>query len=222
MAKRTEKELALRLRREGKSYAEIRTQVPVTKSTLSLWLREHPLSAEQMRAVRDLNPRRIENYRKTRQAQPDRVWQSALMKARRDMGTLSKREQLMAGFFLYWAEGTKADPWQVALANTDPAVARYFVGWLKLLGVNRDQLKIKLHLYKDMDIERETMYWSKQVAIPVKQFIKPYIKNSRLSDLTYKNGFGHGTCNALYGNREMKDYILASIQYLRESTGTHP
>lgn len=222
MAKSAEKERALKLRQKGKSYAEIRSQVPVSKSTLSLWLREHPLSAEQMRAVRDLNPRRIENYIKTCRERRERKWQAVLVTARQDIGELSERERLLVGFFLYWAEGTKAAPGQVALANTDPAMARSFIDWLLLLGVKRDQLRIKLHLYKDMDVGKESAYWSKQLAVPLKHFCKPYVKSSRLSELTYKNGFGHGTCNVMYGNSKMRDYVLAGIQYLRESTGMHP
>lgn len=40
------RELAVDLRLEGRSYREIATVVPVAKSTLSLWLRDVPLTDE--------------------------------------------------------------------------------------------------------------------------------------------------------------------------------
>ena len=42
-----EKQKAIKLRREGKSYSEILQVVKVAKSTLSLWLREVGLSVPQ-------------------------------------------------------------------------------------------------------------------------------------------------------------------------------
>ncbi|TMK81614.1 MAG: hypothetical protein E6G46_07395, partial [Actinobacteria bacterium] len=39
--------VARRMRKEGRSYREIRAEVPVSKSTLSLWLKDVPISEEQ-------------------------------------------------------------------------------------------------------------------------------------------------------------------------------
>ena len=44
------REEAIALRRGGLSYREIRDQLPVSKSTLSLWLRDVPLTEEQRHA----------------------------------------------------------------------------------------------------------------------------------------------------------------------------
>ncbi|MDO8492325.1 MAG: hypothetical protein Q7S34_01635 [bacterium] len=47
ISKLKEKEIAIKLRREGKSYREILEQIPVAKSSLSLWLRDVGLSKRQ-------------------------------------------------------------------------------------------------------------------------------------------------------------------------------
>src|SRR5207249_316451 len=47
LAKPVERERAIELRRHGLSYREIRAQVPVAKSTLSLWLRQVGLAKAQ-------------------------------------------------------------------------------------------------------------------------------------------------------------------------------
>src|SRR6187549_3992535 len=45
------RETALAMRQEGRSYREIRAVVGVSKSTLSLWLRDVPLSEDQRLAL---------------------------------------------------------------------------------------------------------------------------------------------------------------------------
>jgi transposase len=42
-----EKEKAIELRRQGYSYKDILAQVPVAKSSISLWLQNLPLTAEE-------------------------------------------------------------------------------------------------------------------------------------------------------------------------------
>ena len=46
-----EKQRALALRRQGWSYNDILKEVGVSKSTLSLWLRDVPLADEQIAAL---------------------------------------------------------------------------------------------------------------------------------------------------------------------------
>jgi hypothetical protein len=43
----TEKEKAIKLRKSGATYSEVLREVPVSKSTLSLWLRDVGLSKTQ-------------------------------------------------------------------------------------------------------------------------------------------------------------------------------
>jgi transposase-like protein len=48
MAKRDIKEKVLQLRAEGKSYSQIREVITVSKSTLSVWLKNKPLTPSQL------------------------------------------------------------------------------------------------------------------------------------------------------------------------------
>ncbi len=47
MSKNSQKEKAIALRRKGLSYSEILKEIPVAKSTLSLWLRSVGLAKKQ-------------------------------------------------------------------------------------------------------------------------------------------------------------------------------
>ena len=52
---------AITMRLSGMSYSQIKEVVPVSKSTLSVWLENYPLSQERIRELRDLSPKRIES-----------------------------------------------------------------------------------------------------------------------------------------------------------------
>src|SRR3989344_6226469 len=205
MARRKEREKATSLRLKGKSYSEIKKILGISKGTLSGWLQKYPLSKEQIRQLRDLNPRRIENFRNTmRKKREDRL-QKAYLRAKTKIGLLHDREIFLTGFFLYWAEGTKTTKYTTALANTDPSMLKFFIEWLQLLGVDKNKLKIRLQLYTDMDIRKQTLFWSRELRLPLSCFRKPYIKKSKLERIKYKGGFGQGTCNVIFGNRDVND-----------------
>ena len=219
MARFADKEKARALRAKGKSYSEIKETLKVGKGTLSAWLNDMPLSSDQIRLLRDLNPRRIEHFRETMRKKREVRLQSAYVRVRKDIGKLSRRDLLIAGFYLYWGEGNKSSRGQVGISNTNPEIILTFIDWVRLLGISRRKLSVKLHLYHDMDVKKEIMYWSETLSIPESQFRKPYIKTSLLTGLTYKNGYGHGTCNVLFENIALWEYITMALKYIGEQ---HP
>ena len=160
MARREDRENARQMRAKGKSYSEIRARLKVSKGTLSVWLHDMPLSPQQIRLLRDLNPRRIENYRATMARKREAKFLVAYEQAKSDIGTLSERELFLSGLYLYWGEGTKSSKGVVAVANTDPSLVLSFLEWFDIMGVPRSRLKVRLHLYKDMNIQKEMYFWS--------------------------------------------------------------
>lgn len=220
MASKKDKAKAIKMRLDGKTYSEIKAKLGLSKSTLSDWLHKYPLSQERMKEVRDCNPRRIENFRKTMRKKREVEITSAYINSSNHVGNITKREVLIAGYFLYWAEGVKTTKTSISLANTDPAMVRFFIEWLVALGVPKSKLRVRLHLYDDMDIEKEISFWIKEVGVPKSQFRKSYIKHSKLANVKYaKGGFGHGTCNIIFGSREFADKVFMSIRYIRNKYG---
>ena len=87
--------------------------------------------------------------------------------------------------------------------------------WLDLVGIKKEKIKISLHLYCDMDIKESIEFWVKELDIPINQFRKPYIKKSPQSNITYKAGFGHGTCNIIVENRDLSECVKMSLKYIQ-------
>ncbi len=214
MARKIDKQKATAMRRKGMSYSQIKEKIKVSKSTLSGWLSDMPLSEKRIRELRADSPIRIERYRNTMRAKKEVRLNEVYKKVSHDIGGLSKRDLFLAGLFLYWGEGTKAQNSLVAITNTNPSLIKFFIKWLKLFGVENKDLKVKLHLYSDMNIKESLDFWSKELKIPLGQFYKPYIKKTDSKLITYKNGFGKGTCSVILGSRDLWEYIMMSIKYI--------
>ena len=215
MARRKDKEIAIKMRLSGASYSQIKEKLIVSKSTLNYWLSEYPLSDERIKELRDNNPKRIENYRNTmRKKREDRL-EKVYEKVGKDISKLSKREIFIGGLFLYWGEGLKVRNGKVELANTDPKMIKFFMKWLNGFGISKNKLKVRLQLYSDMNIQKERHFWLKELKLSKQQFNKEYVKNSKFSEITYKKNFNHGTCNISYSGQEFQDYILQGIEYVK-------
>ena len=184
---------------------------------MSNWLAPFPLSEKRIRELRDNSPIRIERYRNTMRKKKEIRLHRVYKKVSKDIGSLSKRDLFLAGLFLYWGEGTKSQEATISLTNTNPAMLKLYIKWLGLFNVKRKNLKVKLHLYSDMNIEQSIAFWSKELKIPISQFHKAYIKKTNSKLLTYKNGFGKGTCSVIFGSKPLWEYIMMGLKYIGEN-----
>lgn len=214
-ALRKEKSEAIRMRQEGASYSQIRQKVSVSKSSLSLWLQNLPLSNERINELRGRNAVRIERYRETRRRTRESRWATVRESIAKEFPKFTDRELLIAGLFLYWGEGGKTKLATTTLSNTDPAMLLFFIRWLALLGVSKNRLRVHIHLYADMNVQKELRYWSRVLGLPQSSFRKPYIKQSNRTDLTYAQKFTHGTCNVIFENRDVSEYVLQALGHIR-------
>lgn len=218
MARIKDKSKAIELRKKGMSYSQIKAELGISKSTLSGWLCNMPLSEKRIKELQADSPMRIERCRNTKMRKRQDRLNSVYEIVARDIGKFSKRDLFLAGLFLYWGEGTKVNKYLTAFTNTDPVMVKFFVKWITTcFDIKKEDLDILLHLYEDMNIESATKFWSKELDIPLGQFKKPYVKASKLSGLTYKNGFGKGTCNVRIGGRNLAEYVSQALKYMRDS-----
>lgn len=201
------------------SYSQIKKTLGVSKSTLSYWLRDYPLSKERINELRGRSETRIEKFRETMKRKRERRLNGFYREEKRKWLPLSKRELFIAGLFLYWGEGGKTVRQTISLNNTDPQVMKFTLYWLiEALEIPEEKIRVYLHLYSDMDIRKEMGFWSKELKIPLSRFVKPYIKESKKADIDHK-GFGHGTCGLLVCDTRLKERILMSIKAIADYYG---
>jgi len=216
MARFIDRQKAIQLRIKGKSYSQIKKIIGVSKSTLSYWLKDHPLSEERIRELK-LDPRRIEKYRATRLRQKQERFNKVYQEEKKNLLPFTMRDLFIAGLFLYWGEGTKTSEARLSVSNTNPAVLKFFITWLrKVFNVPLKKIKIYLHLYSNMSTKREMDFWSKTLSIPLNQFQKPYIKISSSKNINHKGVFGHGTCNVIVGDARLREKVLANLKIIED------
>lgn len=211
------KDEAIRLRLKEESYSQIKEKIKVSKSTLSLWLRDYPLSKKRIRELRNLNEKRIERFRASMLNKRINRLKETYNQEKNRILPLSGRDLFLAGLFLYWGEGLKKGNALSSVSSSDPSIIKFSIKWFsKIFLVPIKKIKIKLHLYKDMNIKNEIKFWSKELKIPQNQFSKPYIKNSNYRSINYKRSFGHGTCNINIGNAKLSEKILSEIKVISD------
>jgi DNA-binding transcriptional ArsR family regulator len=110
---------AEKLRKEGLSYNEISKKVGVSKSTLSLWLREMPVTIEQNKILLDRrgNTSNRDYWQKKRKLVYDQFLPPL------------DNPKFAFGVALYWGEGTKWNTSTVAMTNADVGILLSFVRW---------------------------------------------------------------------------------------------
>ncbi len=115
---------ARELRAQGLDYDDIAAALGVSKSSVSLWVRDMPrperLSYEECRK-RSAEGSRLywETERPAREARREEVRAAAAGQ----IGVLSKREILIAGAIAYWCEGAKSKPHRATGAASSSSTA---------------------------------------------------------------------------------------------------
>lgn len=217
MARFHDRQKALSLRKQGKSYSQIKKILRVSKSTLSYWLREYPLSKKRIGMLRDYNEKRIEKFRETMRKKREKRLEKTYKIQKKLILPLNKRNVFIAGLFLYWGEGTKCRKDGLSLSNSDPAIIKFFIHWLdKNLKIPKNKIRVELHLYQDMNIDKEIKFWSKTLKIIRSQFTHPYIKETSSKKINHKGSFGHGTCNVRINNALLAEKIFMSLKAISD------
>jgi len=182
-AKLTQKERAIALRKEGKTYNEILAVVPVAKSTLSLWLRDVGLSKPQKQHISEL--RRAAQRRGAAARRNARESHEAQLveEARAQITSMTKQELLLIGTALYWAEGAKAKPHNVSqrldFSNTDVRMLLVYLIWLRtILHVTDDRLRFSLYIHENARtrISEVKQYWATALNFKPSQIEYIYFK----------------------------------------------
>ena len=216
------KKKAIALRKQGKSYSEIRELVDVSQSTLSLWLRSVELSPKQKRSLIE---RRLRGaWMSGGKANHDKRIANSLRtieQSWKESRELSKDPFFVLGLGLYWAEGTKHDE-HFRFTNSDPLMIQAFLIWLRrYCNVSESSIRAQLHIHSLHSRENAEEYWSRISGIPISQFIKTYIKQTSLGQR--KNKLYEGTFVISLGSVELHRKVVGWKYGMLEANGViHP
>lgn len=169
-SKTKERQFAEQLRLNGLSYGEIIQQIPVTKSTLSVWLSKIKLQPAQHQRIKLLFKTGQRAGADTRRE--ERINKTSLLRneASNDFSSLSLDPFFNFGLSLYWAEGTKQKPWNISarvqFSNSDPLAIMAMRKWFKKYTQNKDSDFIYgLYIHETASVDLSRQVWADKLHI---------------------------------------------------------
>jgi transcriptional regulator with XRE-family HTH domain len=172
---------ARELRTQGLDYEEIAGRLSVSKSSVSLWVRDMPwperLSYEECRK------RSVEGSRAfwaTERPAREAKREEARAAACAEIGELSRRDILIAGAIAYWCEGSKSKPHQlrerVLFINSDPGLIKFFLRFLAAAGVQPTQMRFRVYIHETADVAAAEEFWARITNTEPRTFYKIVFK----------------------------------------------
>jgi transcriptional regulator with XRE-family HTH domain len=166
--KLVEQQRARELRAQAWTLPDIAAELGVSKSSVSLWVRDVEFTP---------NPRRHNHWTRSNphplQVAKEREIEQLRIEGAERIGILSEREFLVLGLALYAGEGSKTRS-TLNFANSDPRLIFVFTSWLRrFFPVDEAQFRVRLYLHEGLDLDAAQAFWSGLTGIPVSQFYKP-------------------------------------------------
>jgi Homeodomain-like domain len=180
--KREEREIARRLRAEyGLPVKEIARRIGVSVSSVSIWVRDVPLTPAQQAALDARNPVRSGQRRGT--ANNSRRCRAVRQAAQEHGRQLARSHEPLhvQGCMLYWAEGSKQRN-SVTLSNADAGLLEVFLRFLRdCYGVADDRVKLSVNCFLEngLSIEEIQDWWLERLKLPASCLRSPAV--NRLS-----------------------------------------
>lgn len=179
-----EKQLAIKLRRQGLSYNEIQKKIPVSKDSLSRWCRNVILTPLQMERLQKRKLKGAERGRiiGAKRQQQDRIRKTRelLERGRKEVGALSKRDSFISGIALYLGDGYKSDK-SIGFSNSDPGIIKFMIKWFRgVCHIPKEKFRGQIWIHENRDEPKARKYWSKITGIPLSQFHKSYIAENKI------------------------------------------
>ena len=161
------------LRKQGYSYNIISEKTGVSKSTLSGWLSKVAFVPND--EVKERIGRSHVAVMLAQQQRKLRSLELASTLAKKDIGTLSKRDLQMLGLGVYIGEGSKSFG-ITRVVNSDYRVVNLCLRWFKkVFHLTNKNFRVRIHLYPDNDTEKTLCFWSRRLHIPLTQFQKTQV-----------------------------------------------
>lgn len=209
---RKDKEKAVQMRKRGKSYRQIHSELKIPMGTLSGWFSDIDWSkdvARQLsREAQKSHTVRLVELNKLRGQHLKRAYEAARQEAAKELEMLKYNPLFISGIMLYWGEGGKNPRDGVKLANTDPKMIGFYVEFLtKACRIPIDRIKAHVLYYPDLQENICRAYWSRMSRIPVENFTKSTLIQGRHEIRRLNWGVCMVTVSSFYFKQKMLEWI---------------
>lgn len=174
------KQKAKKLREEGNSLFFISQSLGISKSTLSVWLKNVPLNDL---ALEKINNKKYLSQQKAiltkhKQVLARKAGINKKVKSFFNRFDFSQEQLKIICSLLFWTEGSKSGSF-VSFINSDPKMIQLFLFTLRrAFIIDEKKLRGLVHLHEYHDRAWTEKYWSDVSGIPLSQFSKSYLKSN--------------------------------------------
>jgi len=202
---------AREMRASGATYDEIAAELGVSKSSVSLWVRDMPrrgrISYEEFRKR---NAEGVSRYWAAEHARREAQRQVVSDRAAAEIGPLCEREVLIAGAIAYWCEGAKTKPHRredrVTFINSDPKLIKFFLRFLTAAGIAPDDLICRLYIHETADVAAAEQFWKEITGLRPEQFRRPTLKRHNPKTVRKNTGDDYHGCLVIIVRRSCSLY----------------
>jgi len=218
---RKDKDVAFNLRKQGKTYRQIESELKVSRSTLSEWFRNvewsKHLSKNHTQSNIKLSTERIRKLNEGRKKSLDILYRKNEIEAVIEYEIFKKQPLFMAGLMVYAGEGDKRNPNQTRMSNTDFYLHEILIRFSEeFLKIKRGSIKINLIVYPDKNIEECINIWSETLRIPKGNFYKTQVIKGKeaVKRLQYGIGISIISCTTTTKKKVLKWMELCRKDFL--------
>jgi hypothetical protein len=219
-----QKNRAMKLRKKGFSINEISKKLDLSKSTVNVWCRDVVLNESQLALLQKRKTwnNNVVIEKLANQKRKYRLDKVAVLKniGAQVMSGLTDRDLLMIGFGLYWGEGYKNSSSELGFTNSDPAMIKFYIQWLRQqykINLSDLILRVSINQAHTKRVTEVEQYWSHITKIPLGQFTKTSLIKAH-SKKRFSNHFEHyGTLRVkVRRGTDLWRQIMGSIEFLKK------
>jgi len=175
------KQEAIKLRKKGFSYNEIKKKIKVPKGTLSYWFKDLAFSKKitksNIKSAKGIWAKNIIAFNKKRALLIKQKNATETNEAEKEFKFKINKENLtFLGTALYWAEGYKKGKWNVIFSNSDLEMNVIMLKFFKdICLVPEEKIKFQIQHYRKESEKEILNFWASNLKVKKTQFLKSFI-----------------------------------------------
>jgi hypothetical protein len=219
-----EKNAARDLRKQGYSIPDICKRLGVSKSSVSIWVRDIQLTADQIEVLNQRMARARERFAylsrcggaNTNRAKAEKRHR-AFEQAGYERAKVDDNFRLICA--LYWGEGSKCNTHTFSVSNCDPRLLRAILDWLVRVGYD-ERAGFSVQYYGENGLTEEDirLWWLKQLPNLKEKHLRKFTRCviHRASQRKKIGKRPYGTARVSVSDTELVFTVAGGIRYLQE------
>lgn len=187
------KQKAVDLRKKGNSYSIISKELKISKSVLSIWLRD--IKYEPNSFVKDIisnAQKKIVSFRRIDKA---KSIEDAINYSIERIKSITSDNLFFFGLAIYLGEGNKTDG-ITRIVNSDPRIIKFMISWFcKHFRLSENNFMVRVHIYPDNNETETIKYWSSYLKIKNESFYEVYVDKRPNKSKRKHNTLPYGTAH---------------------------